>query len=131
MKTLPLIALPLALLLAAHPALAADKPAPPAKTRPDKASVPPPPPIPPEKGYKAKPEPPADQPADLEPVVTITTRGDDLIEEFRMNGRLYMVKVTPSKGKPYYLFDHEGQGSFRRSDHHPSINVPTWVIKRF
>jgi hypothetical protein len=42
-----------------------------------------------------------------------------------------MVKVTPSKGKPYYLFDHEGQGSFRRSDHHPSISVPTWVIKRF
>ncbi len=129
MKTHTLIVIPLTLLLAA-PVLAADKPEP-AKTKTGKAAVPPPPPIPPAGSYKAKPEPPADQPADLEPVVTITTRGDDLIEEYRMNGRLYMVKVTPGKGKPYYLIDPEGKGEFRRSDLQPSISVPTWVIKRF
>lgn len=129
MKILSLIVIPLALLLAA-PAFAADKPEP-AKTKPGKAGVPPPPPIPPANSHKAKPEPPADQPADLEPVVTITTRGDDLIEEYRMNGKLYMVKVTPGKGKPYYLIDPEGKGEFRRSDLQPSISVPTWVIKRF
>ncbi len=117
-------------LLLTVPAFAADKPEP-AKARADKAAVRPPPPIPPAGSYKAKPEPPADQPADLEPVVTITTRGDDLIEEYRMNGRLYMVKVTPGKGKPYYLIDPEGKGEFRRSELQPSISVPTWVIKRF
>jgi len=129
MKTHALIVIPLALLLAA-PAFAADKPEP-AKTKAGKAAVPAPPPIPPAGSYKAKPEPPADQPTDLEPVVTITTRGDDLIEEYRMNGKLYMVKVTPGKGKPYYLIDPEGKGEFRRSDLQPSISVPTWVIKRF
>ncbi|OGI40035.1 MAG: hypothetical protein A2140_03155 [Candidatus Muproteobacteria bacterium RBG_16_62_13] len=129
MKIHALIVIPLALLLAA-PAFAADQPEP-AKTKAGKATVPAPPPIPPAGSYKAKPEPPADQPADLEPVVTITTRGDDLIEEYRMNGKLYMVKVTPGKGKPYYLIDPEGKGEFRRSDLQPSISVPTWVIKRF
>lgn len=129
MKTHPLTVIPLALLLAA-PVLAADKPEP-AKPKAGKAAVPPPPPIPAANSYKEKPQPPADQPADLEPVVTITTRGGNLVEEYRMNGKLYMVKVTPGKGKPYYLIDPEGKGEFRRSDLQPSISVPTWVIKRF
>jgi hypothetical protein len=129
MKTLTTIAISFAFLLSG-PVLAADKPAP-AKTPPGKTPVQPPPAIPPANSYKEKPQPPADQPADLEPVVTITTRGDDLVEEYRLNGRLYMVKVTPAKGKPYYLIDPEGKGEFRRSELQPGISVPTWVIKRF
>lgn len=66
-----------------------------------------------------------------EPEVTITTKGTEIHEEYRMNGRLYMVKVIPKKGKPYYLIDQEGSGQFRRSDLEPRIAVPTWVIKRF
>jgi len=129
MKTRFLIAIPLALLFTL-PVLAADPPAA-DKSRPPKATVPPPPPIPPAGRGQARPEPPAEQPADLEPVVTITTHGEDIIEEYRMNGRLYMVKVTPRKGRPYYLIDSEGKGEFRRSEHQPGISVPVWVIKRF
>ncbi len=64
----------------------------------------------------------------IEPEVTITTRGDATYEEYRANGRLYMVKVTPKRGKPYYLvYDEFGQA--RRTDHEPSTVVPRWVIK--
>jgi hypothetical protein len=51
------------------------------------------------------PEPPPPPPGfepdpALEPQVTIQRRGSDTIEEFRLNGRLYMIKVTPSHGVP-------------------------------
>ena len=48
---------------------------------------------------------------ELQPEVTIVHRGKDVIEEYRVNGQLYMVKITPSKGKPYYLVDSDGDGS--------------------
>ena len=47
---------------------------------------------------------------DLEPEVRIIRRGDDIIEEFRSGGRLYMVRITPAKGRPYYLIDTDGSG---------------------
>jgi hypothetical protein len=33
------------------------------------------------------------------------------VEEYRMNGVLYMVKVTPTVGPPYYLIDTTGDGN--------------------
>jgi len=66
-----------------------------------------------------------------EPEVTITTKGETLHEEYRIGGQLYMIKVIPSNGRPYYLIDNEGQGQFVRSDFQPHISPPMWVIKRF
>lgn len=79
------------------------------------------------------PTPPAaEAPADnAEPEITITTQGAERHEEYRVRGQLYMIKVTPAHGKPYYLIDNEGRGQFSRSDFAPSIKVPMWVIKRF
>lgn len=80
------------------------------------------------------PPPPAGAEADpsLEPQVTIIKRGEDVFEEFRIKGRLYMVKVTPRVGKPYYLIDHKGDGTFSRQDHLDSgVRPPMWVIMEF
>ena len=52
----------------------------------------------------------------LEPQVTIIRRGEDKIEEYRINGRLYMIKVTPRIGLPYYLIDNRGDGTFSAHD---------------
>jgi hypothetical protein len=77
-------------------------------------------------------QPATDAPADSpEPEITITTHGTERYEEYRVRGQLYMIKVTPVHGKPYYLIDNEGSGQFSRSDFAPSIKVPMWVIKRF
>jgi hypothetical protein len=68
----------------------------------------------------------------IEPQVTILKRGTDTVEEYRIGGRLYMVKVTPPHGKPYYMVDHKGDGTFTRHDNYDSgIRPPMWVIFRF
>lgn len=64
--------------------------------------------------------------------VTITKKQDTTIEEYRVGGRLYMIKVTPKHGKPYYLIDEQGDGRFaRRSPSTFMISPPMWVIKKF
>ncbi|MHB8622406.1 MAG: DUF2782 domain-containing protein [Sulfuricaulis sp.] len=86
---------------------------------------------PPPEHYNPPAAPGASSTEQLEPQVTITTQGTEIHKEYRLNGRLYMIKVTPVHGKPYYLIDDQGSGQFHRSDIQPHIAVPMWVIKRF
>lgn len=67
--------------------------------------------------------------AALEPQVTIIRNDKETREEFRANGKLYMIKVTPVGGKPYYLVDHQGNGQFVEADMvGPVTKPPMWVI---
>ncbi|MDO9599845.1 MAG: DUF2782 domain-containing protein [Azoarcus sp.] len=78
------------------------------------------------------PEPPPPPPGmtDIEePEVTIVKRGEDTVTEYRIRGKLYMVKVTPPHGVSYYLVDKEGSGQMVRDDSAPTLAVPMWVIK--
>ena len=83
------------------------------------------------------PEPPSPPPGyeldpALEPQVTILKRGTDTVEEYRIGGKLYMVKVTPPHGRPYYMVDHKGDGTFARQDNYDSgLRPPMWVIFTF
>jgi hypothetical protein len=80
------------------------------------------------------PPPPGLEDEDVtEPEVTIQQRGEDIHEEYRLNGQLYMIRVTPPSGISYYLVDPSGAGSFARQDGGLGGNVspPMWVIKRF
>ncbi|QDF98984.1 hypothetical protein CJ010_21820 [Azoarcus sp. DD4] len=77
------------------------------------------------------PEPPPPPPGMTdtdEPQVTIVKRGEDTVSEYRIRGKLYMVKVTPPHGVPYYLIDRNGDGRMVRDDA-PALSVPMWVIK--
>ena len=89
----------------------------------------------PEAPARAEPPPPppmiADDAAD-EPQVTITKETEQTVEEYRMHGKLYMIKITPKHGVPYYLVDDKGDGKFARQESMDSgLRVPRWVIKRF
>jgi hypothetical protein len=83
------------------------------------------------------PEPPPPPPAvasdpELEPQVTIIRRENETIEEFRVNGRLTMVKVTPRHGRPYYLVAEGAEGAFvRRDSLDTGLRVPLWVLFSF
>jgi len=67
--------------------------------------------------------------AALEPQVTIVKKEAETREEYRIKGKLYMVKVTPSIGKPYYLVDRQGDGKFVEADIAPNpVRPPMWVI---
>ncbi len=69
---------------------------------------------------------------DTTPEVTITPQSDTLIEEYRSHGKLYMIKITPKYGAPYYLIDDRGDGKFARQDNLDSgLRVPQWIIKTF
>ena len=66
----------------------------------------------------------------IEPEVTIIRRDDAIIEEYRLNGRMYMAKITPKIGKPYYLVDKDGDGQMeaRMSEIYDDFVVPQWVL---
>lgn len=99
----------------------------------DTDQVPPPPPM---------PEVPADAPATeappdtveelLEPQVTIVRREREVIEEYRVSGQLYMVRITPRSGPPYFLIDTDGDGSLEtRRNELSNPEIPQWVLFRW
>lgn len=69
---------------------------------------------------------------DNQPEVTITQKGEEKIEQYRIHGHLYMIKVTPKHGAPYYLVDMKGDGKFvRQGPRDSAVRPPMWVIHRF
>ncbi len=80
------------------------------------------------------PPPPAVVEGDpaLEPQITIRKDGDRVVTEYRVRGKLYMMRVTPAHGMPYVLIDHRGDGQFSRQDSLDSgVRVPQWVLLEF
>ncbi|NMZ96135.1 DUF2782 domain-containing protein [Pseudomonas lundensis] len=70
----------------------------------------------------------ADEAPSADPEVTIRTEGDKTIQEYRQNGFLYAIKVTPKGGKPYFLVRADGsEGNYIRSDQ-PDMLIPSWKI---
>jgi len=68
-----------------------------------------PPEIPPE-SVGDQPLPPKVQDEQVEPTVTIRDEEGKRIEEYSRGGLVYMVKVIPDKGVPYYYIDTDGDG---------------------
>lgn len=65
----------------------------------------------------------------LEPEVSIRTTEKETIEEYRIGGKLYMVKIIPDAGPAYYLIDSNGDGELDvREDEITKSAVPQWVL---
>lgn len=66
----------------------------------------------------------------MEPDITIIRRGKEQIQEYRINGELYMIKVVPDVGPAYYLIDTDGDGNMdvRESDLHRGTRINQWKI---
>jgi len=83
---------------------------------------------------KAFPEPPdipsaTYQGETVEPEVTIIETEKETIYEYRVRGQLYMVKVQPQLGPPYYLLDTNGDGRLDvQQDRVWNNAVPQWVL---
>ena len=65
-----------------------------------------------------------------QPEITIREEKDEYIEEYRMNGNLYMMKVTPKNLPSYFLIKYEANGDWVREDSY-GISLPMWVIGEF
>ena len=67
---------------------------------------------------------------EFEPEITIIKKKNSIHEEYRLNGKLYMVKVIPFSGPPYFYIDRDGDGSLesKSTSRNSSELVPQWVI---
>lgn len=63
-----------------------------------------------------------------EPEVTIVELGDKTVEEYRVNGFLYAVKIIPKKGKEYFLVRAEGEDEDFYHSAKPQLRIPGWKI---
>jgi hypothetical protein len=111
-------------------------------------SQPPPPP----QASQPRPRPPGTTPLDAPPpppplivddptdtmlaqnraVETTRVEGDNTIQEYRVNGKLFMTRITPKHGRPYVMIDNHGDGTFTRMDSlEPGLRVPQWVLFEF
>ena len=80
------------------------------------------------------PIPPKVQGDELEPSVVITEREGERIEEYSLNGRTYMIKITPLKGPAYYYIDEDGDGRLELSETDRRLNPVRpvyWKVKEW
>ena len=92
-----------------------------------------PPPIPPAEAGDV-PIPPKVQNEQIEPTVTIREEEDRMIEEYRYDGQIYMVKVTPRGGIPYYYIDTDGDGTLELDVDRKALNPVQpvyWKVKEW
>jgi hypothetical protein len=88
-------------------------------------------------GLQPLPEPPPMPYGAVEnaetPQVTTRKQDGDTIEEYRVAGRVVMIRVTPARGVAYILTDPKGDGSFsqRRDSLEVPLSVPMWVLFTF
>ena len=68
------------------------------------------------------PIPPKIQEQQVDPTVRIIDEEDRMIEEYSVNGKVYMVKVTPKKGPPYYYIDTDGDGRLELDPDQRALN---------
>ena len=66
----------------------------------------------------------------MEPDITIVRKGTNTIEEYRRSGKLYMIKVKPDIGPPYYFLDNNGDGKMdvRTNDLDKGSNINMWKL---
>jgi hypothetical protein len=63
--------------------------------------------------------------------VRIYRKERETIEEYSVSGRVYMLRVTPAVGAPYYLIDHDGDGTLESrtfSPAKPGMLIPQWIL---
>ena len=65
----------------------------------------------------------------VEPEVTIIETDKGVVYEYRVRGQLYMVRIQPQIGPPYYLLDTDGDGQMdAQQDRVWNNSIPQWVL---
>lgn len=65
----------------------------------------------------------------VEPEITIIESEDAVVFEYRIRGVLYMIRVQPQVGPPYFLLDTDGDGVIDAQDPSPkNIAIPQWIL---
>ena len=116
-KNLSLLLLALVVVQSPLTALAKDK-VPPANLRPLEDI--PPPPIADDGNLTDEPQ-----------VTIVKKKNGDTVEEYRIGGQLYMMKITPSHGVPYYMHREDQEGGWINDGPSQPLSIPKWTLFRF
>ena len=95
-----------------------------------------------ETAYAANSDEPAEIPAppelpapiqsgeEMQPDITIVKKGGETIQEYRRNGKLYMVKITPAAGPSYFMLDKDGDGvmDVKKNSLDENTNINQWLL---
>ncbi len=95
------------------------------------SEAPPPPPMRDPEPLPPKVQNPEDQ---IEPQVIIRQEEGRMVEEYSSGGVVYMVRIVPDVGPPYFLIDTTGDGNFDSRFQHNQIDpvYPAhWKIKEW
>ncbi len=68
---------------------------------------------------------------ELEPEVVIRREEGHRVEEYMSGGQVYMIRIVPDVGTPYYLIDTTGDGNFDEQlsvDQFHRVHPPHWKI---
>lgn len=60
-------------------------------------------------------------------IITRYQEGDNTIEEYRVKGFLYSIKVIPKEGRPYYLMNANGDNTTLQNKG-PQEKIPSWTL---
>ena len=77
--------------------------------------------------------PPKVQDEQIEPTVTIRDEEGRTVEEYSLNGQVYMVKITPFAGPSYYYIDTDGDGNLETTSSKglEPVHPVYWKIKEW
>jgi len=69
----------------------------------------------------------------LEPEINIQQFDNRDVQEYSINDHVYMIKITPKYGSPYYLVDPDGTGEmeYKRDTVGLEVNPPQWTLFRW
>ena len=69
----------------------------------------------------------------LEPEINIQQFDNREVQEYSVNDQVYMIKITPKTGSPYYLVDPDGTGEmeYKRDTLGLEVNPPRWTLFRW
>lgn len=67
---------------------------------------------------------------EMQPDITIVKKGGETIQEYRRNGKLYMVKVKPAAGPSYIMLDKDGDGvlDVKKNYLDENTNINQWLL---
>ena len=65
-------------------------------------------------------------------VSTDTAANGDVIQQYRVNGKVFMERITPRGGRPYVVMHDRGDGTMTRQDNTlDTLRGPQWTLWEF
>jgi hypothetical protein len=79
------------------------------------------------------PEESRELPTPVRPSINVQEHDNHIAEEYSVGDQVYMVKITPKHGAPYYIADPKGTGQYawQRDAAGMDVRPPEWAVLKW